>query len=212
MKLYLAGPLFSTAERTFNTQLRDLLIVAGHEVWLPQDKEPREKTAKAIFLMDVEGIDWCDVVVACMDGPDPDSGTCWECGYAYHKKKIICYRTDFRSATEHGAVGQDMDEPVKGLAPFNLMLSESADRLVLSPFATIGDLVSNLRYALDCIKEPCWMCKDEAKTFVEMAALEYALRGHKVVFPADLRCQKCRRVVHYETEPTPPTSDFQEHY
>jgi hypothetical protein len=151
--------------------------------------------------MDVDGIDWCDVVVACMDGPDPDSGTCWECGYAYRKKKIICYRTDFRSATEHAAVGQDMDAPVKGLAPFNLMLSESADVLVLSLFSSLNDLASNLCYELDCIKEPCWMCKDEAKAFVEMAAYEYALHNRRVVCPVDLRCHKCRRVVHYGMEP-----------
>src|SRR6516164_2313015 len=46
--------------------------------------------------------------------PDPDSGTCWECGYAYQKKPVIVFRTDFRAG----------DEP--GKAPFNLMLSESA--------------------------------------------------------------------------------------
>ena len=32
-------------------------------------------------------IDWADMVVACMDGPDPDSGTAWECGYAHVEGK-----------------------------------------------------------------------------------------------------------------------------
>jgi nucleoside 2-deoxyribosyltransferase len=133
MRLYLAGPLFTAAERSFNTQLRDLLVSAGHEVWLPQDREPREKTPVAIFEMDIDGMDWSDVVIANMDGPDPDSGTCWECGYAYRKKKIIVYRTDFRGAGEMGS-------------PFNLMLSASADHvLVLPPFATVEQLAHELR-------------------------------------------------------------------
>jgi len=123
MKLYLAGPLFTTAEREFNARMRDLLIKAGFEVWLPQDSEPREQSAKAVFEKDVEGIDWCDAVVANMDGPDPDSGTCWECGYAYGKKQVVLYRTDFRAA----------DDPKMG--PYNLMLTQSATTCLELPFA-----------------------------------------------------------------------------
>jgi len=114
MKIYLAGPLFSVAERAFNELLADRLRTAGHKVWLPQESEQRPMSARQIFEKDVEGVDWAEVVVANMDGPDPDSGTSWECGYAYRKKPVIVFRTDFR-------VG---DQP--GLAPFNLMLAESA--------------------------------------------------------------------------------------
>jgi nucleoside 2-deoxyribosyltransferase len=77
----------------------------------------------------VAGVDWAEVVVANMDGPDPDSGTCWECGYAFGKKPIIVFRTDFRAA----------DEP--GKAPFNLMLSESADRCLELAFKDTEKLV-----------------------------------------------------------------------
>jgi nucleoside 2-deoxyribosyltransferase len=123
MRLYLAGPLFTTAEQEFNDRLAALLRKAGYEVWLPQEHEQREKSAREIFLKDVEGVDWADVVVANMDGPDPDSGTCWECGYAYRKKPIVLYRTDFRAAHEPGK------------SPYNLMLTESADRLIEAAFA-----------------------------------------------------------------------------
>ena len=104
-KLYLAGPLFTLAEQSFNADLARFLKKQGFEVWPPQEYEPRPKKgegkAKAIFRMDVEAIDWADVVIASMDGPDPDSGTAWECGYAFGKgKPVVCYRTDFRiSAT-----------------------------------------------------------------------------------------------------------------
>lgn len=113
MRLYLAGPLFSTAERDFNDALARGLRQRGHEVWLPQEHEQRSKSAREIFTEDVAGIDWAEVVVANMDGADPDSGTCWECGYAYGKKPVIVFRTDFR--VEHA-----------GKAPYNLMLTESA--------------------------------------------------------------------------------------
>jgi nucleoside 2-deoxyribosyltransferase len=122
-KIYLAGPLFTLAEQSFNAALARFLEGAGFEVWLPQEHEPRSNTAQAIFAMDVAALDWADMVVACMDGPDPDSGTAWECGYAYAKgKPIVCYRTDFRISG---------DTPG---APYNLMLSESATARLEMPF------------------------------------------------------------------------------
>jgi nucleoside 2-deoxyribosyltransferase len=124
-KLYLAGPLFTLAEQQFNADLARFLEAEGFDVWLPQEHEPRGDTAKAIFDMDVEAIDWADMVVACMDGPDPDSGTAWECGYAFGKgKPVVCYRTDFRIS------GDTKD------APYNLMLSESATTRFEVPFRT----------------------------------------------------------------------------
>jgi len=124
-KIYLAGPLFTLAEQSFNVELARFLESKGFEVFLPQEHEPRSKTAKSIFEMDVTALDWADMVVACMDGPDPDSGTAWECGYAYAKgKPIVCYRTDFRISGD-----------TKG-APYNLMLTESATARVEVPFRT----------------------------------------------------------------------------
>src|ERR1700724_2379144 len=94
MRIYLAGPLFTTAERDFNAALAGGLRTLGHEVWLPQESEQQQTTAKAIFDSDVRGIDWCEVVVACMGGTDPDSGTCWEVGSVWQRKPTVLYRTD----------------------------------------------------------------------------------------------------------------------
>jgi nucleoside 2-deoxyribosyltransferase len=132
MRIYLAGPLFTAAERAFNVRLRELLVAAGHEVWLPQQHEPPNPTATAIFREDLKGLEWSEVLVANMDGLDPDSGTSWECGYAYQKKKIILFRTDFRGAGD------------AGLSPFNLMLSESADYTLLAPLETVEQLAGKL--------------------------------------------------------------------
>jgi len=49
LKIYLAGPLFTTAERDFNAALAALLRDRGHEVFLPQEHEQRDVTARAIF-------------------------------------------------------------------------------------------------------------------------------------------------------------------
>jgi nucleoside 2-deoxyribosyltransferase len=122
-KIYLAGPLFTLAEQRFNADLARFLESQGFEVWLPQEHEPRGNTARAIFDMDVEALDAADMVVAAMDGADPDSGTAWECGYAYAKgKPIVCYRTDFRIAGDTAG------------APYNLMLSQSATARLEVPF------------------------------------------------------------------------------
>ena len=136
MKIYLAGPLYSTAEREFNARLAKLLTERGHEVWLPQERENRSMPAREIFADDVRGIDWAEVVVANMDGPDPDSGTCWECGYAYKKKPIIVFRTDFRAG----------DDPDK--APYNFMLTESATRCLKLTFSTTETVANSIDQAL----------------------------------------------------------------
>ena len=71
-----------------------------------------------------------------MDGPDPDSGTCWECGYAYKKKQVIVFRTDFREAGD-----------VPG-SRFNLMLSASAAKVILAPLASVAELARRIAAAL----------------------------------------------------------------
>lgn len=145
-RIYLAGPLFSTAERNFNEQLAALLR-EQHEVWLPQESEQSRMSPKEIFLEDKRGIDWADVVVANMDGPDPDSGTCWECGYAYGKAmQIVVFRTDFRLGYETRDVGQAAASADQ--APYNLMLTESADARLDLPFKSVAEVAASIIEAL----------------------------------------------------------------
>src|ERR1700741_2072256 len=142
MKVYLAGPLFSAAERAFNLLLADRLRTAGHKVWLPQEAEPRSKSARQIFEKDVEGLDWAEVVVANMDGPDPDSGTCWECGYAYRKKPVIVFRTDFRAGYRILGALREVEEQKE--APFNLMLKESATKHLDLPYQSVDRVADTI--------------------------------------------------------------------
>ena len=135
MKLYFAGPLFTTPERTWNSEVVVALRAAGHEIFLPQEQEPG-KDAAGIFATDVGGIDWADGLVAIMDGPDPDSGTCWEVGYAYGTKKaIVLVRTDFRDLA--GRAGT-----------YNPMMAESASIRLDLPVASTTDVIAAILEAL----------------------------------------------------------------
>lgn len=140
MKLYFAGPLFSAAERSWNVELTAALRDAGHEVFLPQEQEPG-KDAAGILSTDVGGIDWADALVAIMDGPDPDSGTAWECGYAFGKKPIVLVRTDFRAQSGNGG------------APYNPMLTESATFRLDLPIAPMARVIAEVLDALGRLEE-----------------------------------------------------------
>ncbi len=129
MKLYFAGPLFTTPERTWNAEVTAALRAAGHEVFLPQEQEPG-KDGPGIFATDVGGIDWADGLVAIMDGPDPDAGTAWEVGYAFGvKKPIVLVRTDFRVLSGHAG-------------DYNPMLTQAATTSIDLPAGSTTDVIA----------------------------------------------------------------------
>lgn len=138
MRIYLAGPLFTMAERYFNFHMASALRAAGHEVFVPQELDQEGLSKREIFLADVAGVDWSELVLANMDGPDPDSGTCWECGYAFRRKFVVVFRTSCR-------------EKAGPFGPFNLMLTQSADKVISMPgFNTNMDML--LAAILEAIK------------------------------------------------------------
>ena len=136
MRIYFAGPLFSSAERDWNAELARRLRAAGHEVFLPQDQE-KGKAAAGILATDVGGIDWAEALVAIMDGPDPDSGTAWEVGYAYGTgKPVVAVRTDLRRIEGSGGSG------------YNPMLTEAATARVDLAWTAMKDVVAAVLDAL----------------------------------------------------------------
>jgi len=104
--VYMAGPLFSDAERAFLKQIVNTLAKSAcldplADFFLPHrdggelGKGPKRRD---IFDLDLHNLTSAEVVVALLDGQDVDSGTCIELGYAYAKgKKIFGILTDFRS-------------------------------------------------------------------------------------------------------------------
>jgi nucleoside 2-deoxyribosyltransferase len=90
--IYLAGPLFSEAERRFNLEIAHRL-----EVFLPQrdsverDRPPydtmvAEERRHAMFHLDRSRILDADVFLFMLDGRVPDEGACVELGIAYCQK------------------------------------------------------------------------------------------------------------------------------
>jgi len=150
MKLYVAGPLFTQAERAWNLRLAEILSEAGHLVFLPQAEVQAIATldADAIFGVDVDGVRSADAVVAILDGADPDSGTSFECGLAFALGiPIVIARTDFRAG------GDAL--PRQKLATVNLMLAQAAAAVVAvtDPGASLEDLAAGVTRALDALPE-----------------------------------------------------------
>jgi len=114
MQIYLAGPLFTAAERAWMCELRDEIGKHAHNagwsiVWpgdLFTDGQIATWGADAkhgIFKGCLDALDASAVVVAVLDGTQVDDGTAWEIGYAYAKRKpVIGLRTDFRNGGDTG--------------------------------------------------------------------------------------------------------------
>jgi nucleoside 2-deoxyribosyltransferase len=107
--VYVAGPLFSTAEQRYNAslvkllsaRLEDFTFILPQEFTklLPGDPDFFGK----IFRQCIDSVDEADLVLSILEGPDVDSGTAVEMGYAYAKgKPIVGVRTDFRTLEEKG--------------------------------------------------------------------------------------------------------------
>jgi nucleoside 2-deoxyribosyltransferase len=146
MNLYLAGPLFTQAERAWNLRLAALLTQAGHSVFLPQTEVQAIATldADTIFRVDVDGVRSADAIVAILDGADPDSGASFECGVAFALGiPIVAVRTDFRGG------GDAL--PGQKLGTINLMLSEAATDLVVrvDPAGGVDEVAADLIRVLE---------------------------------------------------------------
>lgn len=98
-KIYLASPLFTEYEREQVRQIAEALRADGNEVYVPMEHEIENAWSmsnadwgKAVFDEDVKAIRECDQVVCIYYGLYSDSGTAWECGFAYGiGKPVVLY-------------------------------------------------------------------------------------------------------------------------
>ena len=109
MNLYFAGPLFTLAERSFNEALAAEIrrLCPAVHIFFPQECDKGFQGlpdfAQRVYGRSSRPSTVAMPVVAILDGPDPDSGTCIEIGYARAKgKPVIGVRTDFRDGKVHG--------------------------------------------------------------------------------------------------------------
>lgn len=111
--LYLAAPLFSAAERSFNRQLKDALS-DYFEVFLPQEDGALmpellakgasvKEASNAVFGMDVRAVKRCDAMLVVLDGRSIDEGAAFELGLAFALGKYcVGLQTDFRRLAPFG--------------------------------------------------------------------------------------------------------------
>jgi nucleoside 2-deoxyribosyltransferase/predicted secreted protein len=131
--VYLAAPLFSESERSYNLSVAGQLRKNFFDVYLPQeagdDSDTRNKKEQIkIFSENLKALENADIIVAIIDGADADSGTAWEMGYAFaQRKRVIALRTDFRRTGMHERV--------------NLVLEESA--ILVNSIGSLLDAVNS---------------------------------------------------------------------
>ena len=89
MKIYLASPFFNETELEAVAKAEQILRARGIEVYSPREHEYRGAEAgttvwaEAIFQEDVAAIRSAERMVMLYHGNYSDSGTSWECGFAY---------------------------------------------------------------------------------------------------------------------------------
>lgn len=125
LKVYLSAPIFSQSQRQWNRRLASALAAAmpGLTVILPQDfrvedrfNDPR--TFESIYRRCTGEIAAADALIAVLDGPDADSGTAFEAGFAAARGvPVIGVRTDYRAGQDRGT---------------NLMLGRACARFVFN--------------------------------------------------------------------------------
>jgi len=95
MKIYLASPFFTEEELKNVKTAEGILRKRGFTLFSPREHEVRDAVrfspewSQKTFRTDREFIDWADAVVMLYYGALSDSGTAWECGYAYATQKPV---------------------------------------------------------------------------------------------------------------------------
>lgn len=141
MYAYIASPLCSEAEKSFNLRLRDFLVECGFTCYLPQADggslsalvkqgvDDEETIRRRLFEADCAAIRRSDLVIACLDGRVPDEGLCIEVGMAFTLGiPCLAFKTDTRTAIRGrdnlmiegcvASVARDWDQLREHLAEF----------------------------------------------------------------------------------------------
>ena len=89
-KVYIAGPFFNETEVANVEKVEAILVRRGYESFSPmrhtvEAEQGTVEWAHGIFELDRSNLDASDVIVMLYYGNYSDTGTAWECGYAYAK-------------------------------------------------------------------------------------------------------------------------------
>ena len=141
MRVYVAGPLFSEAERAWLDGLAARLRHEGFECFVPHEHfdDLQSPTPEDVYRVDAEGVRAANALVAWLDGPLIDDGTACEIGMfaqlvASGDRRyagIVGIVTDLRLERRRGrAVGDGMNLFVAGAIAANGKICWSVDEAV----------------------------------------------------------------------------------
>ncbi|ADN09033.1 nucleoside 2-deoxyribosyltransferase [Sulfurimonas autotrophica] len=156
-KIYIAGPdVFEQNSIEIGKKLVKMCKKYGYEGLYPLDNvvdfsQSKHKTAQDIFDANIAMIQKADIVIANLNpfrGKEPDSGTVFECGFAYGLKKEVygylshtCnYLDSFNEDEKFAKEGYFCDDKKRLIEdfdyPLNLMLSCST-KILEGDFETV---------------------------------------------------------------------------
>ena len=157
-KIYIAGPdVFEKDSIEIGKKLVALCEVYGFEGVYPLDNivdfsQEKQKIAQDIFEANRAMIEAADIVIANLNpfrGKEADSGTVWECGYAYGLgKEVYAYMQESKEYIEHFSddekileegVYVDLDgKYIEDFSyPLNLMIAASVQEIVYGSFEDV---------------------------------------------------------------------------
>jgi len=146
MRLYVAGPLFSEAERAWLDSLAARLRAEGFDCFVPHEnfRELADVTVTSVYEVDTGGLRSANALVAWLDGPMVDDGTACEIGMfaelvrsgGEQYRGMVGIVTDLRLERR-----RDQEVVGGGMNLFVVGAIESCGRLV----HTVDDAVAALR-------------------------------------------------------------------
>lgn len=95
MRIYLASPFFNDKELDYYEKVlnilekKNLIVYAPLKNEISRENKTKEQWARQTFSKDIEEIKKADAIVMLFYGLYSDSGTSWECGYAYATNKPV---------------------------------------------------------------------------------------------------------------------------
>lgn len=104
--VYIAGPLFTPAERRYLEELTAAVESAGFTTYLPHRDgglvDPDRRETRAMYESDIRALDACGAIVAVLNGTDVDSGTAFEIGYGVARRlPVLGLYEDIRVSGPH---------------------------------------------------------------------------------------------------------------
>jgi nucleoside 2-deoxyribosyltransferase len=139
--IYVAGPLFSEAERAWLDTLAARLRAEGFECFVPHENfsELKELAPAEVYRVDAAGVRRANVLLAWLDGPVIDDGTACEIGMFAelvengdpHYRAIVGLVTDLRlHRRRDNTVGEGMNLFVIGAIEATGRLCWSVDEAI----------------------------------------------------------------------------------